>query len=233
MAETATVEAPLSAADGPVASTVPLSRAVPPVLAVGAFLKNTVCFAAGREARVSHDVGNLDTVDAVRAFDRTVEDMQALGGAEPVAVAHDLHPDFHSTHAAVALAERLGVPAVPVQHHHAHIAAVMAEHGTDQPTLGLALDGFGLGENQEAWGGELLLVDASGYRRLGHLRLLAQPGGDVAARQPWRMAAAALQALGRGAEIPTVQRHAGRVGGGADARARGQQSGHVELRAVV
>jgi len=185
----------------PVAEVVTLPRPVPTVLALGAFLKNTICLAHGSEALVSPDVGNLETIDAVRAFDETATRLLEIAGGLPAALAHDLHPDFHSTRWAEAFAAGMGVDAVAVQHHHAHVASVMAEHGIDGPTLGLALDGFGLGPGNEAWGGELLLVGADGYRRLGHLATLAQPGGDRAAREPWRMGAAALFALGRGDEI--------------------------------
>ncbi len=190
-----------------IATTIDLPRPVPTVLAVGAFLKNTLCLTRGTEALVSRDVGNLETVDAVRDFDGIAERLLDLAGAPPAAVAHDLHPDFHSTRYAEALAARLGIDAVPVQHHHAHVAAVMAEHGVDEPVLGLALDGFGLGAGDESWGGELLAVEAGGYRRLGHLAPLMQPGGDRAAREPWRMGAAALHALGRGGEIADRYRH--------------------------
>lgn len=185
-----------------VAHVISLPRAAPPVLAVGAFLKNTLCLAEGAAARVSHDVGNLDTPAAVLAFEDVAE--RFLSGLRDgaVAVAHDLHPDFYSTRYAETIAQHLGIDAVPVQHHHAHVAAVMAEHGRDGATLGLALDGFGLGADDTSWGGELLVVEAGGYRRLGHLAPLAQPGGDRAAREPWRMAAAALHAMGRSKEIP-------------------------------
>ncbi|TVR96423.1 MAG: carbamoyltransferase HypF [Rhodospirillales bacterium] len=187
-------------ADG-VPTRVGLACAVPPVLAVGAFLKNTVTAAVGREAAVSPTVGNLDTADAVLAFEAWATALlDQLGGA-PVVIAHDLHPDFHSTRFAWALAQATGARASPVQHHHAHVAAVMAEHGRTGPTLGLALDGFGLGSDGGSWGGELLRVDRTGFVRLGQLSPLAQPGGDKAAREPWRMAAAALHALGRGDEI--------------------------------
>jgi hydrogenase maturation protein HypF len=185
-----------------VARVVPLPWPVPPVFAVGALLKNTLCLAHGTKAYVSRDVGNLETHGAVRAFEDGVASLLKWLERTPVAVAHDLHPDFYSTRYAEALATHLGVDAVPVQHHHAHVASVMAEHGRDEATLGLALDGFGLGADNASWGGELLLVEAGGYRRLGHLAPLAQPGGDRAAREPWRMAAAALNAMGRGAEIP-------------------------------
>ncbi|MBL6946597.1 MAG: carbamoyltransferase HypF [Rhodospirillales bacterium] len=175
-----------------------LPRDVPPVLGVGAFLKNTVCLASGKKAYLSHDVGNLDTVEAVCQFEERVSQIGRRTGIEPVAVAHDLHPDFHSSRYAVGLGLET---TIPVQHHHAHVAAIMAEHGLEGPVLGLSLDGFGLGPGNESWGGELLRVDGQGYERLGHLALLKQPGGDAAARQPWRMGAAVLHALGRSDEI--------------------------------
>ncbi|MBL6928923.1 MAG: carbamoyltransferase HypF [Rhodospirillales bacterium] len=174
-----------------------LPRDVPPVLGVGAFLKNTVCFASGKKAFVSPDVGNLDTVEAVYRFEELVTQIGARTGIEPSAVAHDLHPDFHSSR----YAHEMGLKTVAVQHHHAHVAAIMAEHGLEGPVLGLSLDGFGLGPENQSWGGELLRVDARGYERIGHLALLMQPGGDAAARQPWRMGAAVLHALGRNDEI--------------------------------
>ncbi len=177
------------------------TRPLPTVLAVGAFLKNTVCLMQGTEALVSRDNGNLETVEAVHGFERSVEALLHRSGDKPSVVAHDLHPNFHSSRYAEAVAARMGVEALPVQHHHAHVAAVMAEHDHRGPILGLALDGFGLGENNRSWGGELMLVDPAGYRRLGHLKELAQPGGDKAAREPWRMGAAALHAMGRKGEI--------------------------------
>jgi hydrogenase maturation protein HypF len=186
-----------------IAAILDLPRPVPRVLAVGAFLKNTLCLTKDCAAMISHEVGNLESVGAVRDFQASAERLLILAGGLPEVVAHDLHPDFHSTRWAEAFCAATGVEAVPVQHHHAHVAAVMAEHGVEEPTLGLALDGFGLGPDNETWGGELLRIDAAGYRRLGHLAPLAQPGGDRAAREPWRMGAAALFALGRGDEIAT------------------------------
>ncbi|MCG8508724.1 MAG: hydrogenase maturation protein HypF [Rhodospirillales bacterium] len=185
-----------------------LPAQVPAVLGVGAFLKNTVCAAFGTKAFVSRDVGNLDSIDAIEAFERMVDGIMKETGIHPIAVAHDLHPDFHSSR----YAHTLGVETIPVQHHHAHVAAIMAEHGLTGPVLGLSLDGFGLGPENQSWGGELLKVDATGYERLGHLAMLAQPGGDAAARQPWRMGAAALHAIGRGGEIQ--ERYSAQTGSG-------------------
>lgn len=174
------------------------------VLGCGAFLKNRAVRLDGAQARWSPVHGDLGTVEACAAMQRSIESLLA-GDAPPQALAHDLHPDFESTRVAIAQAGRLGVPAIAVQHHHAHIAAVIAEHGLARPVVGLALDGVGLGTDGAAWGGELLWVDgglhAHRWARVAHLHPLALPGGDVAAREPWRMAAAVLHALGRGEHI--------------------------------
>lgn len=172
----------------------------PPVYAAGAWFKNAVCGIRAGEARISKVVGDLNTPDACLGHEAEADAMLAWLG-NPVAVAHDLHPDFHSSRRAAEVASRLGVPAVPVQHHHAHIASVCAEHGWRGPIVGLALDGVGLGTDNTPWGGELLMVDGARFERLGHLAPLALPGGDRAAREPWRMAAAVLYDLGRGGEV--------------------------------
>ena len=178
-----------------------LARKGPPVLAFGAWLKNTVCLTRGDEAFLSEHIGDLDNPGVCVAMDRAVEHLQRILAIQPEAVAHDLHPDFHSTRAALALADRLGVPAIGVQHHHAHIAAVLAEHRRSGPVLGVALDGVGLGTDGNAWGGELLRVSGAQVERVGHLAPLPLPGGDQAARAPWRMAASALHQMGRAGDI--------------------------------
>jgi hydrogenase maturation protein HypF len=176
---------------------VTLPRSVPPVLAVGGHLKNTICVTRGTQAHLSQHLGDLDNAATLGFFEQTIKHLLNILEVEPVAVAHDLHPDFLSTRHA----ESLGLPTIPIQHHHAHVAAVLAEHGRTRPTVGLALDGFGLGEDGTSRGGELLLVDGARYQPLGHFAPLVQPGGDVAAQQPWRMAASALFRLGRVDEI--------------------------------
>lgn len=178
-----------------------LIRPVRPVLAMGAWFKNTLCIASGNQAYISKTVGDLDSPDACRAHEDAAHALLAAMNEKPHAIAHDLHPDFHSSRFAVQLATELDVLLVAVQHHHAHIAALCAEHGVTEPVLGLALDGVGLGTDGTAWGGELLRVQGAEFQRLGHLRQLPLPGGDRAAQEPWRMAAAALYELGHADEI--------------------------------
>jgi hydrogenase maturation protein HypF len=170
---------------------------VPSVLATGAHLKNAVCLTRGRRAYLSQHLGDMENAETYRFFEESIVHLESILEVTPVAVAHDLHPDLLSTR----YAERLGIVRVPVQHHHAHVAAVLAEHGRIGPHLGLALDGVGLGEDGEAWGGELLRVDGPRFDRVGHLASLPLPGGDAAAREPWRMAAAALWKMGATDEI--------------------------------
>ncbi|MBK9703366.1 MAG: carbamoyltransferase HypF [Betaproteobacteria bacterium] len=178
-----------------------LPRAGPAVVATGGHFKNTVCVTRGDEAFVSEHVGDLDNAATCAALEDSVAHLVAILDVEPAAVAHDLHPDFFSTRLAVRLAAQWRVPALAVQHHHAHVAAVVAERRLDGAVLGLALDGVGLGSDGAAWGGELLRVDGARCERLGRLRPLRLPGGDRAAREPWRMAAAAFHLAGDGARI--------------------------------
>ncbi|HEX7436759.1 MAG TPA: carbamoyltransferase HypF [Caldimonas sp.] len=195
---------------------VKLPRTGPSVLATGAWLKNTICITRGDEAFLSPHVGDLDNAATCGALVEMADHLCAVLDVKAQAVAHDLHPDFFSTRFALEFAASRSLPAHAVQHHHAHVAAVAAEHGVDGPLLGLALDGIGLGEDSGAWGGELLLVDGATFRRLGHLAPIAMPGGDAAAREPWRMAAAALHRIGRGAQIE--QRFSARPAAAAVAR---------------
>ncbi|ABQ34199.1 carbamoyltransferase HypF [Bradyrhizobium sp. BTAi1] len=184
-------------ARGYVPEPIRLAHAVPPCLAVGAHLKATVTVTRGDEAFVSQHLGDLDTAQAIRFFEETIGHLTAILDVAPVLIAHDLHPDLASTR----YAQSCGLPSLAVQHHHAHAASVMAEHGLTERALALVLDGYGYGSDGGAWGGELLLCEGARFQRLGHLAPLNMPGGDRAAREPWRMAAAVLHEMGRDAKI--------------------------------
>lgn len=189
-----------------------LPRAAPArVLACGAFLKNRALLLDGQAAWWSPLHGDLATPEACLALDASLAALADRAPGRIDAVAHDLHPDFPSTRAALGWARRLGVPALAVQHHHAHLGVVQAEAGLgDGPLIGLALDGFGLGADGQPWGGEVLQLRSARCDRVAHLPQLAQPGGDAAAREPWRLAAAVLHAAGRADQI--VPRFVSEVG---------------------
>lgn len=156
-----------------------------PVLAVGGHLKNTFTVAAGRMAYVSPHIGDLETLETLERWRDVLAGYRALHRVAPRVVARDAHPGYVSTQVAAELARD---HAIVVQHHHAHVAAVMAEHGVREAVLGVAYDGTGHGDDACVWGAELLLADLTGYRRVGQLRYAPLPGGDLAVRMPWRTA---------------------------------------------
>ncbi|HLB39754.1 MAG TPA: carbamoyltransferase HypF, partial [Actinomycetota bacterium] len=157
-------------------SPIDLAADVAPTLGTGALLHGAFCLARGARAFLSQHVGDLDTEESMRAYRQALDRFRGIFRIEPELVAHDLHPDFMTTRFAASL----GLPRVAVQHHHAHVAATMAEHGLSGAVVGLAFDGLGLGDDGTVWGGELLVCDAASYRRVGHLRQVVQPGGDAA-----------------------------------------------------
>ena len=167
------------------------------VLACGAELKSTFCVARGGRAWVGHHIGDLREAETLLAFREGIAHFERLFAVAPALVAHDLHPDYLSTGYALA---RDGVEHVGVQHHHAHLAACLAEHGETGPAVGAILDGSGFGPDGTVWGGEILVGGLDGFTRAGHLYPVRLPGGDQAVRQPWRMACAWLVARGGGAD---------------------------------
>lgn len=183
---------PVRRSRGFVPEPIPLGFSAPAVLAVGAELKNTVCLTRDGEAYLSPHVGDLENAETHAFFEEVIAKLERLLGLTPAAVAHDLHPDYFSTRYALASS----LPRVAVQHHHAHVASCLAENGRTLPVIGVAFDGTGCGPAGELWGGEILLADLGGFRRLGHLRPIPLAGGAAAIREPWRLAAAALRDVG-------------------------------------
>jgi len=180
-----------------------LGQEKPPVLAVGAELKNSFCLTRGDRAYLSQHIGDLKNLSVAKALRDGVAHFSKLLEVEPVLVAHDLHPDYAST----AFAEALGdVPRLAVQHHHAHLVSCLAENRRTGPAIGVIFDGIGLGPDGSVWGGEFLVGDERGFVRRGHLRTLRMPGGDAATREPYRMALAWLWEAGLDRRLPEALR---------------------------
>ncbi len=160
-----------------------------PILACGGHLKNTFCLGKGRHAFVSHHIGDLENLETLTSFRAGITHFQRLFDIYPQAIAYDLHPEYLATKYALDsdITQRIAV-----QHHHAHIASVMAEHGLSGPVIGVAADGTGYGTDGAVWGCEIMTADLTGFERLAHLAYMPLPGGEQAVRQPWRMAAAYL-----------------------------------------
>ncbi|GEC02423.1 carbamoyltransferase [Streptomyces spinoverrucosus] len=186
----------------PVSLPVPVSAA----LAVGGDLKNVFCLGQGDKAWLSAHIGDMDDLATQRAFDRAERQLESITGVRPALLVTDTHPAYRS--GAWARRQARGRPVVRVQHHHAHVAAVMAEHGLEAGSrvIGVAFDGTGHGDDGAVWGGEFLLAGYDGFRRFAHLAYVPLPGGDAAVRRPYRMALAHLHAAGvtLGPDLPCV-----------------------------
>ena len=189
---------------GYVPASIPLpDAAARPILACGAELKNTFCLAKGSRAWVSHHIGDLKNYETLRSFTNGIEHFKRLFSVEPEVIVHDLHPDYLSTRYALEVEPggKGDVERIAVQHHHAHLAACLAEHGEHGLAVGAIFDGTGYGTDGTVWGGELLIGDLAGFRRAGALLPVRLPGGERAIREPWRMACAWLTSM-HGTEPP-------------------------------
>lgn len=168
----------------------------PPILAVGGHLKSVFTLARGRYAYQSQHLGDLESLTALTFFEESLAHLMHTFEVDPRVVVHDMHPGYMSTGWARKWAETRGLQLIPVQHHHAHIAACMAEHALDGPVIGLSLDGTGYGTDGRIWGGEVLVCRLDGFERYAHLEYVPMPGGDAAVREPWRMAVGHLRVAG-------------------------------------
>ena len=168
----------------------------PPLLAVGGHLKNVFALARGRHVYQSQHLGDLENLTGLEFFRESLEHLMRTFEIEPETVVHDLHPGYLSTTWAKEWARERGLRLIAVQHHHAHVAGCMAEHGLDGPVIGLALDGTGYGTDGRIWGGEVLVCRLDGFERFAHLEYVPMPGGEAAIWEPWRMALGHLSAAG-------------------------------------
>ncbi|MGD2163652.1 MAG: carbamoyltransferase HypF, partial [Anaerolineales bacterium] len=189
---------PLRRARGYAPTPLQLNWELGEILATGAELKNTFCLVRGPYAFISHHIGDLENYETLEAFESGIKHYERLFRISPELIAYDLHPDYMATRYALERSKRTGCQAIGVQHHHAHIAACMAEHSLDPDStvIGLAFDGTGYGTDGTIWGGEVLISDYADFVRKFHLRTFTLPGGDLAIREPWRLALALLSEVG-------------------------------------
>ncbi len=169
---------------------------VPPLLAVGGHLKNVFALAQGRFAYQSQHLGDLENLTGLEFFRESLDHLMRTFEIEPKTVVHDLHPGYLSTTWAREWAQDSGLKLIAVQHHHAHVAGCMAEHGLTGKVIGLVLDGTGYGSDGKIWGGEVLIASFAEFKRFAHLEYVPMPGGEAAIKEPWRMALGALHAAG-------------------------------------
>ena len=168
----------------------------PPLLAVGGHLKNVFALARGRHVYQSQHLGDLENLTGLEFFRESLDHLMRTFEIEPETVVHDLHPGYLSTQWAGEWARERGLGRIAAQHHHAHLAGCMAEHGLEGPVIGLALDGTGYGSDGRIWGGEALICRMESFERFAHLEYVPMPGGEAAIREPWRMAMGHLHAAG-------------------------------------
>jgi hydrogenase maturation protein HypF len=168
----------------------------PPLVAVGGHLKNVFALARGRRVYQSQHLGDLESLTGLEFFKESLDHLMRTFEIEPQTVVHDLHPGYLSTEWAKEWAQERGLGLIAVQHHHAHVAGCMAEHGLQEPVIGLSLDGTGYGTDGKIWGGEVLICRLDGFERFAHLKYVPMPGSTAAIREPWRMAVGHLHAAG-------------------------------------
>ncbi|WP_254062518.1 hypothetical protein [Acidobacterium sp. S8] len=162
---------------------------LPPVLAVGGELKNAICLTKGKNAFIGQHIGDLENLAAYTFFQESMAHLKQTLAVEPEVIAYDFHPDYLSTQWTL---QQKGIKTIGVQHHHAHVVSCMAENHLSGPVIGIVLDGTGYGTDAQIWGGEILLADFVGFRRVGHFEYVPMPGGAQAIREPWRMAVSHL-----------------------------------------
>jgi len=162
------------------------------ILACGAELKNTFCLTRDNYAFMSHHIGDLENLETLTSFEQGIEHFKRIFNIEPSFLAYDLHPEYLSTKYALSLDR---IPKIGIQHHHAHIVSCMGDNGIDGEVIGVSFDGTGYGSDGKIWGGEFLLCDYKGFKRVAHLEYTPLPGGERAIKEPWRMAASFLNKI--------------------------------------